>query len=283
MRRLLAPLLIAAFAALVAAVSLSGEGDQTVGHPSVPPAGRFAVDGHEMFIECRGDDGPTVILESGLGVDSTSTWAAVRPQVARFATVCLYDRAGMGASEPGPKPRTASVMADELHGLLQASGVHPPYVLTGASLGGLVARLYASRHPGDVHGVVLVDAMHPDFDRRVEPLLGHEGARVRRQALSDNPEGVTYEDLLASDDEVREAEGFPPVPLIVLKHGISFDPGGEPDPAIERLWGELQEANAELSPKGEVVVARRSHHRIAEDEPELVVQAIREVSRRPAP
>ena len=67
------------------------------------------------------------------------------------------------------------------------------------------------------------------------------------------------------------------MPLVVLKHGISFDPGGEPVPRIERLWGELQRANAALSPEGRVVVAPRSHHRIAEDQPELVVSAIREV------
>jgi hypothetical protein len=67
------------------------------------------------------------------------------------------------------------------------------------------------------------------------------------------------------------------VPLVVLVHGISFDPGGEPVPRIERLWGELQRSNAALSPEGRVVVAPRSHHRIAEDEPELVVSAIREV------
>jgi len=63
----------------------------------------------------------------------------------------------------------------------------------------------------------------------------------------------------------------------VLQHDVSFDPGGEPVPRIERLWGELQRSNAALSPEGRVVRAPRSHHRIAEDEPELVVSAIREV------
>jgi len=150
--------------------------------------------------------------------------------------------------------------------------------LAGASLGGMNAQLFAVRHPDEVAGVVLVDSLHPDLDRKIEPLLGKRGARERRQALAQNAEGVTYADLLASDDELRQASGdFPPVPLIALEHGISFDPGGEPVPSIERLWGRLQEANAKLSPEGRVVVAKQSHHRIAEDQPELVVDAIREV------
>jgi hypothetical protein len=129
-----------------------------------------------------------------------------------------------------------------------------------------------------VKGVVLVDSLHPDLDREIEPLLGRRGAAERRAALARNAEGVTYDDLLASDEELRTASGdFPPVPLIALEHGISFDPGGRPVPSIERLWGRLQEANAKLSPQGRVIVAERSHHRIAEDEPDVVVDAIREV------
>lgn len=112
-------------------------------------------------------------------------------------------------------------MTDELRELLDAAEVEPPYVLTGASLGGMNAQLFAARHPEDVAGVVLVDSLHPDLDRRIEPLL----ARERRDALAQNPEGVRYADLLRSDDQLLNArQGFPPVPLIVLQHGISFDP-----------------------------------------------------------
>ena len=268
-----------ACSAALSVVLLAGcGGAEPKAAPTKPPAGTFDVDGHAMFIECKGSGGPAVVLESGLGVDSTSTWAAVRPQVARFTRVCIYDRAGMASSEPGPEPRTIAAIADELHALLERAGVEPPYVVAGASLGGMNAQLFAARHPEEVAGVVLVDSLHPDLNRRIEPLLGRRGARERRQALERNPEGVRYADLLASDEQLREArEGFPPVPLVVLQHGISFEPGGEPVPRIERLWGELQRDNAKLSPDGRVVVAERSHHRIAEDEPDVVVRAIREV------
>jgi pimeloyl-ACP methyl ester carboxylesterase len=269
---------IAAAAVIAAVIAGCGGGDEKQAAAAKPPTGTLDVDGHAMFIECKGTGTPTVVLDPGLGVDSTSTWAAVRPKVAEFTRVCMYDRAGMGASEPGPRPRTIEQMTAELHDLLAEANVGPPYVLTGASLGGMNAQLFAAAHPDEIAGVVLVDSLHPDLDRRIEPLLGRRGARERRRALARNAEGVTYEDLLASDDELRAARAdFPPVPLIALEHGISFDSGGEPVLKIERLWGELQRDNAALSPDGRVVVAERSHHRIAEDRPDVVVDAIREV------
>jgi hypothetical protein len=67
------------------------------------------------------------------------------------------------------------------------------------------------------------------------------------------------------------------VPLVALQHGISFDEGGQPLPALEELWGRLQQENAELSPEGQRVIARNSHHRIAEDEPDIVVDAVRQM------
>jgi pimeloyl-ACP methyl ester carboxylesterase len=112
-------------------------------------------------------------------------------------------------------------MTAELHELLAKARIEPPYVLAGASLGGMNAQLFASTHPEEVDGVVLVDSLHPDLDRRIEPLLGRRGARLRREQLARNPENVTYADLLTGDDVVRAARGrFPPVPLIALEHGL---------------------------------------------------------------
>ena len=220
------------------------------------------------LLTCRGEGRTVAVFEAGLGVLPATAWSAVTAKLDDRMRVCLHERQGN---------RTAGAAAEQLHAHLERAGIDKA-IFVGASFGGFVTQLEASRHPQGVAGMVLVDSLHPDLDREIEPLLGKRGARERRQALAQNAEGVSYGDLLASDDELRRASGdFPPVPLIALKHGISFDPGGEPVPSIERLWGRLQEANAKLSPTGRVVVAERSHHRIAEDQPELVVDAIREV------
>jgi len=218
-----------------------------------------------------------VVFDSGLGVDSSTTWAKVQPAVAKFARACIYDRAGTGQSPPTDPPRTSGRMVAELRKLLDSRGIEPPYVLVGASFGGLNAQLYAANRPTEVAGVVLVDSLHPDLDRRIAPILGARAAKARERALARNTEGVRFADILRSDDQVRRATRFPAVPLVVLEHGISFDPGGKPDPRVERLWTDLQRRLAARSPRGRLVVAERSHHRIAEDQPALVVAAIRSV------
>ena len=65
-------------------------------------------------MDCSGHGGPTVVLDSGVGVPGVVGWAMVQPDVGKFARVCSYDRAGYGWSEAGPKPRTSMQIAKEL-------------------------------------------------------------------------------------------------------------------------------------------------------------------------
>jgi hypothetical protein len=70
------------------------------------------------------------------------------------------------------------------------------------------------------------------------------------------------------------------VPLVVIRHGLPFEGGsGWPTDAVERLWSGLQRDLAKLTPQGQVIVATHSHHRIQEDEPEVVSSAIEQVVR----
>ncbi|GHO85689.1 alpha/beta hydrolase [Dictyobacter formicarum] len=132
-----------------------------------PPPGTLAdVGGHRLHYLDMGKGGPTVILDSGLGC-SMLDWCYIQPEVARFTRVCAYDRAGYGWSEPGPKPRSAQRIVDELLTLLTRANIPGPYILVGHSLGGLHMQLFARQHPELVAGVVLVDASPFDQRQRV--------------------------------------------------------------------------------------------------------------------
>ncbi|HEX8097709.1 MAG TPA: alpha/beta hydrolase, partial [Pyrinomonadaceae bacterium] len=112
--------------------------------------------GHRLHMLVEGRGAPTVILESGLG-DGLESWAKVQPEVARFARVVAYDRAGLGRSEPGPKPRTARQVATELHTALKNAGLKPPFVLVGHSGSGFTIRVFANLYPNEVAGLVFVE------------------------------------------------------------------------------------------------------------------------------
>ena len=153
--------------------------------------------GRRMFLQCRGQGGPTVVLISG-GGNTGGAWTvlpdevappAVLPGVGAFTRVCAYDRPGTALdadppddrsrSDPIPQPTTAEAMVADLHALLTAAGVPGPYVLAGHSFGGLVARLYAATYPDEVVGLVLVDpfseAVRAAIDARpVADVAGHQ-------------------------------------------------------------------------------------------------------------
>lgn len=104
--------------------------------PSDDFEGLVDVGGHRLYVKCMGRGGPTVILEAALA-NTSATWDLVQPEVARFTTVCSYDRANLGKSDRAPVPRTSQTSVDELRALLQNAGIRGPYVLVGHSYWGL--------------------------------------------------------------------------------------------------------------------------------------------------
>ena len=126
-----------------------------------PPPGRLVrVNERQMHIHVTGEGTPSVVFESGMGASCLS-WTLVQPEVAQFTRAVSYDRAGHGWSDSAREPRTARQIAEELHTLLDATGVPGPYVLVGHSFGGYVNRAFVHLYRNEVVGMVLVDSVHP--------------------------------------------------------------------------------------------------------------------------
>ena len=148
------------------------------------PGERVDVGGHRIHIQVQGEGTCTVILESGVAAASPS-WRLVQPEIAKFARVITYDRAGLGWSETGPLPRTPERILQDLCAALEGVGVKPPYIFVGHSFGGLVAQLYAARHREELAGMVLLDPPHwsewnPDTPPQKHFML-QRGARLSRR------------------------------------------------------------------------------------------------------
>ena len=123
----------------------------------LPERGRLIdAGGYRVRVYEMGTSGPCVVIVPGAG-DCAASWMPVVNQVARFARVISYDRAGLGGSEDS-LPATLDRYLTELHAVIAQACADGPLILAGHSLGGLIARVFTREHPGQVAGLVQVDA-----------------------------------------------------------------------------------------------------------------------------
>ena len=119
------------------------------------------IGGRKLNIFCSGEGDPTVIFDSG-GHTAGYSWVSIQPEIAKLTRACWYDRASYGWSDPAPSPRTPRAVANDLHALLQAAPIAPPYIFVGATFAAFHVRVYNGLYPDQVAGAVLVEASDPD-------------------------------------------------------------------------------------------------------------------------
>ena len=263
--------------------------------------------GRRMYLACRGMGSPTVVLVGGLRA-SAEDWSAadkslsaVFPEVAKFTRVCAYDRPGTpvgeqpSRSDPVPQPTTAGDAVAGSHALLRAAGEAGPYVLVGQSYGGLVVRLYASTYPEEISGLVLVDALTEGLRDAETP---EQWVIQRRLIEGDVEESLVLYPALErieidrSFDEVRAAPKLRPLPLVVLSADRPWGPQIPSMIAAGKLPADIppdfgyvtdaaqkiaQEQLALLVPNAKHITNTNSGHEIHKEQPQLVIEAIREV------
>ena len=144
------------------------------------PGKRVDVGHRSLNLYCTGRGTPAVVLEAGLG-GRASAWAQIQPALSRHARVCSYDRAGYAFSDPGPEPRIASAIADDLYAALHAAHERGPYILVGATFGTFDLRLFAARHEPEIAGMVFLNPS-PE-EEELEP-ASPTVARIDREGLN---------------------------------------------------------------------------------------------------
>lgn len=256
---------------------------------------RIDIGGRKLRLVCAGpqsSDRPTVWLEAGafgFSADFADLQAALADRGLR---VCAYDRAGLGFSDPGPRPRDSQAVVDDAVSLMDAAGVTGPVILLGHSMGGQHVRLLATQHPDRVAGLVLVDATTPEaveiplvarfvraFGRLSQAVaVGNSLGLAKplfffgdRVGLSD-PVAVREKQAmfvsgrharnaadeavhwLAGADHARAAGGLPPrLPVSVVTAGPAPENGAG-------VWAEAQSAPARASDSGAYAAVREAGH-----------------------
>jgi pimeloyl-ACP methyl ester carboxylesterase len=262
-----------------------------------------------MQMSCTGAGTPTVVIETAASASSLG-WQAVQSQLSSTTRVCTYDRAGHGWSEPRTGIRDAETIVRELHTLLGEGGVSGPLLLIGHSAGGLYIREYAREFPGDVAGLVFIDASSPEqidelpgfraewndevraFPARLfwenvrvwsgwERLVGkcHNEPSSELQHLAGQYAAAMCRPgfVLTDESELPYFETSSRQAARVTSVGatpvaiISQDPAKQDDDADAVVWDREQEALKSLSSRSWRVIARGAGHAVHHDRLDLVV------------
>jgi pimeloyl-ACP methyl ester carboxylesterase len=231
----------------------------------------ISIGDRRLSINCDGEAGsPTVVLIATNG-RTAKDWSKVQPAVSSFARVCSYDSAGVGKSDKAAsKLQSVDEMVDDLHTLLKASGEKGPFILVGHSLAGIHVRRFVTKFPGEVAGLVFVDSSHEEGMLRQHELIPKVQTLSRETAQLGF--FVTPGERLQWQTEL---------PLIVLARGKPIPRTAvmteEEFTVWDRIWRELQQDLVRRSTHGQFRVAERSGHFIQREQPEVVIQAIRDV------
>jgi pimeloyl-ACP methyl ester carboxylesterase len=308
--------LVIAVSALI--LGLGFVGDASLAQPVLDRGpGRVVrlADGRRLYLDCRGEGSPTVVFVAVGGGSSVTDMPAQRV-VATFTRACVYDRAGLGWSDPAPPGRSFEDRATDLHRALGTAQERGPYVLVGSSFGGLLARSYARLWAKDVDGMVLVDsaeeaswfswmATAENENRRIA-LANADQARSgemrreleaglagpswltpdeKRWLIDDESQPQFWE---ANADEVAAFDRTPSNMRVAGAFGrlgarplVVLSHGkpfvGGPTAELEPGWADAQDRLAALSSNSAHVVATYNGHVIGLENPRLVAQAVRTV------
>jgi pimeloyl-ACP methyl ester carboxylesterase len=243
-------------------------------------AGAVDVGSYHLWADLQGTGDPTVVFEAGGGADS-SVWTEVARQVRSLGVrTFVYDRAGLGRSEPRPGDYSLVREAEDLRALLDRCGVGGRILIVSHSYGGFVSLLAAAADPR-VAGLVLVDANVPGYftKARLDALL--EEYRPRYAELREKapplaavmiPMMEAYPESARAVEEARLPEGLP-VMDIVAEHSWATTP------ADAQAMREAHAAFVRASGARSAVFAAGSSHDVMRDRPELIVDAVRRLSR----
>lgn len=215
----------------------------------------------------------TVVFENG-SRNTLDKWNKVIPEVAKEATVFAYNRPGYGKSDKPSTPRDGKTVVEELRQLLREQGLQPPYTLVGHSLGGLYMQMYARAYPQEVQGVVLVDSLYPGIIKKPQdfPLM----TRMAKYVFLNSAMEAEIDQINSTGQAMLAMPWNDDIPVVRLFNvpksasAVAVDLGTVNDDDQTRTMVR------NMYPKACKVIVD-SDHQMQQANPEVVVNAIREV------
>jgi pimeloyl-ACP methyl ester carboxylesterase len=237
------------------------------------------IQGNRIAWSCEGTGEPVIVLIGGSGVSAHQTFGRTYHNYRGSGRVCMYDRAGIGASSfTTPRTRNLAELTNELHDLIVAQE-WGPVVLVPHSFGGFIARAYAARYADDVSGILFLDCVHEDWLPRLRSEMSPTDWTIMEGSVSYNL-STFHEDYYEAQDAVRGVALRSALPITVVSRGIPHTTvrvAGMSYDGVDVFNAEhnaLQEKLVSLSTNAEHRTARYSSHMIDETDPWLVIEEI---------
>lgn len=243
-----------------------------------------SVGDHRLDVVREGSGGPAVVFETGLA-DSLDTSLPMAHTMSEFTTTIAYSRAGFGRSDAGSPDHSVAREVQDLHALLHALPIKPPYILVAHSYGGIISRLYVSTYPQDVAGLVLVDATHEQQVKQwaaIDSTYGPAFRAVFDSMAAHAPPGARAAEIretmkIQAAGAVPGLTPLPDIPMAIITSMRSNDSSQYINDTRRGhdLWRAMHDEWFRRSRNAIHIVTTRSGHDIAGDEPALVEMAIR--------
>jgi len=241
--------------------------------PGSTVEGLVEVGGHDIYARCAGDGPPTVVYFTGWADDQTKRGVNIARGMERALgpafRVCSYERRNTGRSESVEGTQSPNDVLADVDRLLSALGEDGPFLLLGASFGGLVASAYAVAHPDLVAGVVLLDAS-TGVDYDIDEMHDFQGACLEANRKADAWDSQEKLDNCGLAEWIHDRRDLEPaVPLLYLAAQDPSGRGDEADDPKRQAWVES------WSPGTWRVVS--APHWMDEADVSLVADAVQEV------
>ena len=247
--------------------------------------------GKKQYVLVQGTGNPTVVFITGKGRPQTD-FKKVYNKIKKEIQIFSYDRASTGQSQALNNDRTVDTMAYELNELLLKEKIKPPFILVGHSLGTYIMRCFVNMYPTRVSGLVFVEPAHEyeyqygltlrtDSDKIVFKDQFKSFLKVTGKTKGNHIESLKCFDFdslgFSTNQRIVKKINVPTtIPMTVI---LSTVPDVENDYISKEIDYKLNYFKnwQTLNPQTSIIITNKSGYFIQQEEPSLVVDAIKDM------
>lgn len=242
---------------------------------------KVVINGNSIAYSCEGPGPGTVLLIAGMGLDAHNSFKNIyHNYTSEGYRICMYDRAGVGASSfANPRVRPMSELVDELHELVEKT-YWKDIILVAHSFGGFLAQGYVNSHPGNVKAVLFAEAAGESWYNNMKSHMSEEGWSIMESIIEWEKATNSREDFIEAF-EAQEHYTFPKsLPITVMSRGITYTNVRQAGLSYDDVdvynitWDYSQLDLLKLSENNSHIIMRYSDHLVDENDPWLVLEEI---------